>query len=125
MPLTFKRFGILDAPLILALLLCAAFFLPVLSSHAPATVVVYKDNAAIATYPLTDDCAFSISGARGIMKVKIKHGAVYVDSATCPEQLCVRTKPASQAFQQIICEPNHIVIEITSSKKAPVDAVSK
>jgi hypothetical protein len=119
-----KRFTMLDFIVICILLGCTILFIPFMRSHAPDTVVVYKDNVSIACYPLMDDCSFTIQGAIGPIKICIKNKAVWVDSATCPERICVLTRPISKTSQQIICEPNHIVIEISPTKDT-IDGVSR
>ena len=119
-----KRFTMLDLLIIITLAGSAFFFVPFMQSHTPHTVVVYRDNTPIAAYPLAEDCSFTIKGAIGPMKIKIEDKSVWVDSATCPEQICVKTRPISKTSQQIICEPNHIVLEISPAKDT-IDGVSR
>jgi hypothetical protein len=119
-----KRFTILDFFIIALLMGCTIFFVPLMQSNAPDTMVVYKDNTAIARYPLTENRSFAVRGALGPMKIRIQDKKVWVDSATCAGQICVHTRPITQTSQQIICEPNHIVLEI-SPLKDTIDGVSK
>jgi hypothetical protein len=121
----FKLFTPSDALFIVSLLVCAVFFLPYMHSHEPAAVIVYRDNQEIAKYPLNTDQDFEIKGKTGPMKIRIEHNQVRVLSATCPEHLCVKTRPIKKIAQQIVCEPNHIVIEINSKKQNDLDAVSR
>jgi hypothetical protein len=120
-----KRFTFLDAGLIVALLGGAAFFLPFMQSREPDTIVVYKDNTLIARYPLSADRDFDVRGAFGPMKIRIERGGVRVLSSTCPQQVCVRTQPIKKTSQQVICEPNHVVLEIESLQKDSLDAISR
>jgi len=119
-----KRFTALDFFVICILTGCIILFIPFMQSHTPDTVVVFKGNESIACYPLIKDCSFIVQGALGPIKICIKNKAVWVDSATCPERICVLTRPISKTSQQIICEPNHIVIEISPSKDT-IDGVSR
>jgi hypothetical protein len=119
-----KRFTVLDFLIICALAGGAVFFVPFMQSNTPDTVFVYRDNTLIARYPLTNDYSFTVRGALGPMKIRIKDKAVRVDSATCPERICVKTRPISKTAQQIICEPNHIVLEISPAKDT-IDGVSR
>jgi hypothetical protein len=119
-----KPFTVADFLLICALSGCAAFFVPFMQSHTPDTVAVYRDNASIARYPLGEDRCFYVQGHYGPMKIRIKDKAVSVDSVTCPERICKRTRPISRTSQQIICEPNHIVVEVSPTKET-LDGVSR
>ncbi len=120
-----KRFTVFDSVLILALFCCAGAYFPFMQSHEPDTVVVFKDNKIIARYPLSQDVEFTINGLIGPMKVGIQRGRVRVLAATCPERLCVRTHPISKTSQQIICEPNHVALEIDSMREDSLDATTK
>lgn len=122
--MSMKRFTILDFLIICILTGCTVFFVPFMQSNTPDTVVVYKNNAAIARYPLSENRSFAVKGALGSMIIRIRDKTVRVDSATCPERICVHTRPISRTSQQIICEPNHIVIEISPAKDT-IDAVSR
>jgi hypothetical protein len=96
-----------------------------MQSHEPDTVVVFKDNTLISRYPLSEDQDFIVHGALGPMKIRIERGRVRVLSSTCPQQVCVRTHPIGKTSQQVICEPNHVVLEIESRQKDSLDAISK
>jgi hypothetical protein len=114
----------MDFLLVCLLAACTVSFVPFMQSHTPDTVVVYRDNVSIAQYPLTDNYLFTVKGAIGPMKIRIKDKTVSVDLATCPERICMRTRPISKTSQQIICEPNHIVLEISPAKDT-IDGVSR
>ena len=119
-----RRFTIVDFAIVCALLGCAVCFVPLMQSHEPDTVVAYRDNAAVARYPLSENRSFTIKGAWGPMVIRIQDKTVRVESATCPAQLCVHSRPISETSQQIICEPNHIVLEISPSKDT-IDGISR
>jgi hypothetical protein len=120
-----KRFTVLDALLILLFFCCAGAYFPFMQSHEPDTVVVFKDNKIIARYPLSQEVEFTIHGLIGPIKVAVHNGRVSVLEATCPERLCVRTHPISKTSQQIICEPNHVALEIDSMRGDSLDATTK
>jgi hypothetical protein len=95
-----------------------------MQSHAPDTVVVYRNAAEIARYPLAENRTFTIRGALGPMEIRIQNKAARVEKATCPEQLCVHSRPITATSQQVICEPNRVVLEISPSKDT-LDALSR
>jgi len=120
-----KRFTLLDAAIIAALAAAGVMFLPYMGSRRPDTLVVFRDNTPIARYPLPHDLDFTVQGAFGPMKIRIERGRARVLSATCPEQICVRSRPIGKTSQQVICEPNHVVLEIESTKQDTLDAITR
>jgi len=120
-----KRFTLVDAALIATLTGGAALFIPAMQSQRPETVAVYRDKTLLARYPLTVNIDFIVRGTLGPMRVRIENGAVRVLSASCPEQICVKTKAIRKTSRQIICEPNHVVLEIESIKTNSIDAVTQ
>jgi hypothetical protein len=108
---TIRPVTFFDAALIASLVAGSLLFLPFLRNSRPETVAITKDNETIATYPLSSDCRVVIRGRIGPMELEIKNRAVRVVSSTCP--------------RQIICSPNHILIQIVSSRKDGLDAVTR
>ena len=115
----------LDALIIAACLAGAFAFWPFFQSLQPATVVVYRDNAKIAEYPLSVRKTVTIAGRNGNLTLSIHDNGVCVVSADCPKQICVHTGTIRQNGQQIVCAPNHILIELQSSSGKAVDAVTQ
>jgi hypothetical protein len=125
MPLTIKLFTLFYVILILLISACTVFFMPVMKSNQPQNVSVYRDDRLIAEYPVDEDREFEIKGRIGMMKIKIQHEQVRVTESSCPEKMCVRSNPIKSATSQIICEPNHVVIEISSKRQCNIDAESR
>jgi hypothetical protein len=95
-------------------------------ASAPATVIVRRDNTVLAQYPIDRNVTFTVQGSEGPLTVCIADKGVAVMHATCKNQVCVRTGTIRRPFQQIICAPNHCIIEITSSHVADtIDAIVK
>jgi hypothetical protein len=107
-----KVFAAADAVIIILLLGAAAACLPLLSSQAPATVAAYCDNRLIAEYPLAENREFTVTGAVGPMRIVIRDKRAFVASSTCRNGICTHTAPVCVAGSQIICVPNHMVVEI-------------
>jgi hypothetical protein len=122
--LKIRRFGPLDGVIILALAIAAVAFIPAMRASAPSTVVVRRDAEIVARYPIDRDISFTIEGKDGPLFIKIAQKGVAVTHATCKNQVCVRTGVVRRPFQQIICAPNHVIVEITSSQAADtIDAI--
>ena len=125
MPHTLKSFTILDFFIILSCLGCAFFFLPLMESHAPACVVIYRDNQRIARYPLSSPKEITLQGKVSSVTISIRDGSVRVLRADCPRQICVRAGAIRRSGQQIVCAPNHILIELETSSGKGLDAITQ
>jgi hypothetical protein len=50
---------------------------------------------------------------------------VRVLRADCPRQICVRAGAIRRSGQQIVCAPNHILIELETSSGKGLDAITQ
>jgi hypothetical protein len=114
-----------DAVLIAICATGATLFLPLFQNNRPETVAIVRDATTIATYPLSTDRRVLIQGRIGPMELEIRNKAVRVVSSTCPRQICLFAGRIGRTGQQIICSPNHVLIEIISSRKDGPDAVTR
>lgn len=71
-------------------------------------VVVKKNNEIVFEGKLKDDTEINIK----TNKVIIKDGYVFVESATCKNQICVKHKKISKSGESIVCLPNKVTVEI-------------
>lgn len=56
--------------------------------------------------------------------ISVERGRICVESADCPDQICVKHGWISEGSSPIVCLPNGLVIEITGGDST-VDTVSK
>lgn len=62
---------------------------------------------------LTERWTRTVTGESGISNTIVaEDGAIWVESADCPDQICVRHGPISHGPTPIVCLPNHLIIEI-------------
>lgn len=116
-----------------ALLFCIILFSTIilLCSHNRVTqpgsmVCVTIDNRDFAVWPLSDEITTTLPGSCGTNQLRITNGTAFVSHADCPDQICVRHKPITQAGERIVCLPNKVVITISgSANPATVDGVSR
>ena len=89
-------------------------------------VLITWNNEIQGTYPLGEDRTLvyeSENGQRNV--VTIQDGMVFMEEASCPDQICVRKGPTNQTADPIVCLPNHLVAEvITPGDEAQLDGVS-
>ena len=125
-PVKARLVGPIDVLLILALTLCAVGFIPAMQAASPSTVVIRRDGSIVARYPLNSEVSLTIEGAQGPLAIRIGHGGVAVTHASCRNQICVHTGCIRHPYQEIICAPNHVIIEISSPHpRDSIDAVSQ
>lgn len=78
-----------------------------------ALVEVRVDGKLVASYPLGKDAEYDIAGVNGgVNHLVIRNGEVWVESASCPDGLCVNMGHIHYEGASIICLPNRVVIEI-------------
>ncbi|MCI1930186.1 MAG: NusG domain II-containing protein [Clostridia bacterium] len=117
----------LDFVIILVLLaLAAVMYTTVLKpGKGGAVAVVYIDGEKEAEFPLDEDIEKTFSTKYGTNTIKIENGEVSMESADCPDQICVNHKPISKENESIICLPHKFVVEIEGGEKSDVDAIAK
>ncbi|HUI90926.1 MAG TPA: NusG domain II-containing protein [Chitinivibrionales bacterium] len=125
MPHKLKSFTFLDFVIIASCLAGALLFLPLMQSHAPATVVVYRENKKIAQYALSSPKEITLKGKIGDLSLSIRDNSVRVAWADCPKQICVHAGAIRRVGQQIVCAPNHILIELEASSGKGIDAITQ
>lgn len=92
-----------------------------------AYAVVIKDGVETSRYPLSKNREIKITHGEDGKKFNlliIENGAAYIESASCPDGICVSHKPIKLNGETIICLPNKLVIKIESEKgEASLDSV--
>lgn len=107
----------------LALLLWAAVYLIDLSRSAGDTVYIYQDGRLVQEIKLSY-IAEPYTIDLGTNKVRVQPEGVSMESAHCPDKLCVKQGSISKSGESIICLPNKIIIEFKGSD-GEVDAVTR
>ena len=104
-----------DILLIIGMLLVSGLLMLVLllSQERGSTVVISVDGKDVKSFSLDEDTRFVIDGYHGGSNVLvIENGEAFLESASCPDKLCVNMGKISKVGQSIICLPNKVVIEI-------------
>lgn len=107
--------------IVLVLLLTGVFFALKLLQQ-PGAKVHITVNGKQTTYSLSEDHVVELNSInQGQNVVVIKNHEVYMESADCPDKICVRHKAVSKNGESIICLPNEVFVEIESSSKKETD----
>lgn len=78
-----------------------------------AYVAVNSYGREIARLPLSKDAQLVTGGAgQGSNRICVKDGAVFVQEADCPDQICVREGKKRQAGDVIACLPHELILVI-------------
>lgn len=86
-------------------------------------VGIYRDGKLIETVDLSKDRSIPLEGAAGGAAAAVRGGEIYMESADCPDQVCVEHGPLKPGGTPIICLPNHLSIQWLERNTA-VDAVT-
>ncbi|MGI6269797.1 MAG: NusG domain II-containing protein [Candidatus Howiella sp.] len=102
------------------LLFCAVGLLLYRRTGTPGrTVRVEADGRLYGRWSLSEDAEIDIGGHN---LLRIEGGEVVMQSADCPDGLCVAQPPISAAGQSIVCLPNRVVATVEG--KPETDAVA-
>ena len=122
-----KTFGRRDLILLLAVLVIGLIGIVILYTRRAALngeVEVAVDGEVVMTLPLSEDTEVTIEGVDGGENLLvIQDGTAKIESASCPDGICVRHYAISRDGESIICLPNRVVVTIRGGEKGDVDAV--
>ena len=100
-------------------LLSLSFFLyNFLKTQSGDYAVIYVGNSEFKKLPLREDITININDKN---TVTVKDGKVFMESATCPDKLCVHQEPIDKSGRDIVCLPNRVTIRVVGEKE--VDGV--
>lgn len=106
-----KREYIIIAAL-LAVAIVAAVFLKNYKTSGKNVVITVNDSH-FGTFSLYEDRTVEIVSYEGTNVVCIQNGKVYMESADCPNQLCVNMLPLVEGDTDlIVCMPHGVIIKI-------------
>ena len=103
---------IYDAILVLALLVAGLSALLIFKSCAKegSSVTVAVGGEEIASYSLDIDARYELCGGTNILVVE--GGEAYMESATCPDKICVNFGRVSRVGESIVCRPNDLIVTV-------------
>lgn len=103
----------------------------VIAQRKQGSLVYVTVHGDTTTYSLYDDCTIpitnneekdsSVSALFVKNTVVIENGQVYMESADCPDQVCVKHKAICKDGEMIICLPNEVFVEVESNIKNEID----
>lgn len=111
-----------DLILIVCILLVAAVGIVYLNFfRSPGNMVsVSIDGENYGVYSLAQDITediYSGENNQNHNRFVISDGKAYMETATCPDGICVAHKPIFRAGESIVCLPNRVVITVITDDK--------
>ncbi len=77
-------------------------------SKQGSRVVIKQNNEILYNQSINQNNSFDT----GTNIIVIKDGFVFVEEATCKNQICVKTGKISKKGESIVCLPNKVIVEI-------------
>ena len=84
---------------------------------------VTSADAAWLLRPDTDQ-VLEVAGPLGNNRIVVQDGSVFVESAPCGNQICVKTGSVSRPGQWIACLPNRVFVAVEGGPDEQIDARS-
>lgn len=104
------------------LLVCAVGILYLFVLRESGNVVkVTVDGELYGVYSLAEDITEEIrSGENGsaINRLIIRDGRAYMETASCPDGICVSHRPIFRNGESIVCLPNRVVVTVFTDDAA-------
>ena len=109
---------------ILAVVAIAAVALLLLRGEG-STVTVEVDRQIIGTYSLASDRVVDIPTDDGEMnRLVIRDGKAFMESATCPDGVCVSHRPISREGETIVCLPHKVVVTVIGGNENEPEVIA-
>ena len=113
----------------LALVVGLSLFAILPGDEGGTTAVITKDGILLHEVDLEDpgmeSQTFHILGEHGEENVvRVEHGRVCMESASCPDQVCVNQGYISNSALPIVCLPNKVIVTIEGGE-SDLDAATK
>lgn len=85
------------------------------------TVIIYYNNEEYEVISLNEDSVIKVNDTN---VVRIENGKVFMESANCPDQICVKQKPLDSSGRDIVCLPNKVTVRVITDRK-DLDVVAR
>lgn len=111
-----------DIFIIILILLISGIALVMTVGRRTGESVIITVNGNTTKYSLSENQTLQLkSDNGGFNTVIICDHEVYMEEASCPDQICVHHKAISKNGESILCLPNEVYIEIESEEEKETD----
>ena len=89
-----------------------------------STVTVEVAGNTFVSYSLSQDRTVDIPTGDGeLNRLIIRDGKAFMETATCPDGICVSHRPISRKGESIVCLPHRIVVTVTGNREGEPDII--
>ena len=114
-----KRNDIILA-VVMILVATAGFLWYNLSKEEGGFVAVIQNGTEIERFSLSEEQEYRIELEDGSYNLlKIQDGKVYMEEASCPDQICVNHRAIHNVGETIVCLPNELVLKVMEQTSKP------
>lgn len=96
-----------------------------LTKQKGGQVTITIGSEVYKTVPLQKNDRIEINRDGETNIVVIEDGAVYMESANCPDKICVNHSKIKYKGETIVCLPHRLVVEITEGEEQKADIVAQ
>lgn len=89
-----------------------------------AYAVITSYGEEVYRLPLDKDTTVVVESDKHINVITVKDGSVYMESASCPDNLCINQGKKTFDGEMIVCLPNELIIIIEGGKSSNIDDVA-
>lgn len=86
-------------------------------------VTVKVEARVYGVYALSENRVVDIPTPHGHNRLVIQDGTAYMESATCPDGICVAHHPIHREGESIVCLPNRVVVTVSGETTDAPDIV--
>lgn len=83
-------------------------------------VLIYHKDELVYEMDLNNDEVKQFAFDEGINVVEVKDSKVFVKSADCKNQICVKSKPIDAAGSVIVCAPHSFTVKVSGDSEEDV-----
>jgi hypothetical protein len=94
------------------------------SDDSKTEIVVTIHGEEYGRYSIHKDQEIEIPAEYGTSILVIKDGKAKMESAGCPDQICVKHNKIHYNHDMIVCMPNEIIVEVVGGEASNVDVIS-
>ncbi|WP_143319158.1 NusG domain II-containing protein [Clostridium sp. HBUAS56010] len=85
----------------------------IIFSKPAKNAVISVDGEVVKTLNLNKDADMTITGySGGTNRIIVKNGEIQVSEASCPDKVCVHQGWVKHTGENIVCLPNHMIVQI-------------
>ena len=115
-----KKRNDLILAVVMILVAAAGFLWYNLAKEEGSYVALIRNGEEVRSFSLEEEQEYRIELEDGSYNLlQIKGGKVYMQEASCPDQICVNHRPINSVGETIVCLPNEIVLKVIEQSSEP------